>query len=108
MDEDWVWIDKDEKHVARERKKARELRNTNWWRTLISRGICHYCCQKFPAAELTMDHLVPVARGGRSTKGNIVPACKACNSAKACLTPVEITLLDWDDPPPSDPETSES
>ncbi|MFN8640927.1 MAG: HNH endonuclease [Candidatus Binatia bacterium] len=29
-----------------------------------------------------MDHLVPIIRGGRSTKGNVVPACKACNTAK--------------------------
>ena len=29
-----------------------------------------------------MDHLVPLVRGGRSTKGNLVPACKECNTAK--------------------------
>ncbi len=29
-----------------------------------------------------MDHLVPLARGGRSTKGNLVPACKECNTKK--------------------------
>jgi 5-methylcytosine-specific restriction enzyme A len=31
---------------------------------------------------LTMDHLVPLIRGGRSTKGNLVPACKPCNTKK--------------------------
>jgi len=29
-----------------------------------------------------MDHVVPVARGGRSARGNVVPACKACNTNK--------------------------
>ena len=29
-----------------------------------------------------MDHLVPVIRGGRSIKGNVVPSCKACNTAR--------------------------
>jgi len=29
-----------------------------------------------------MDHLVPLSRGGRSTKGNVVPACKRCNTGK--------------------------
>ena len=29
-----------------------------------------------------MDHLVPLIRGGRSTKGNLVPACKECNTKK--------------------------
>ncbi len=31
---------------------------------------------------LTMDHVVPIIRGGRSTKGNVVPACKSCNAKK--------------------------
>ena len=34
------------------------------------------------AAGLTMDHVVPIVRGGRSTKGNVVPSCKDCNSKK--------------------------
>jgi 5-methylcytosine-specific restriction endonuclease McrA len=38
-----------------------------------------------------MDHLVPVARGGKSTKGNVVPACKPCNNKKKQLLPME-----WD------------
>jgi hypothetical protein len=42
-----------------------------------------------PPAELTMDHIVPVVRGGRSTKGNVVPCCKECNSRKKYLLPVE-------------------
>lgn len=29
-----------------------------------------------------MDHVVPLVRGGRSTKGNLVPCCKACNTKK--------------------------
>ena len=42
-----------------------------------------------PAQELTMDHIVPIARGGRSTKGNVVPACKECNNTKKQLLPME-------------------
>jgi 5-methylcytosine-specific restriction endonuclease McrA len=38
-----------------------------------------------------MDHRVPLVRGGRSTKGNLVAACKACNSAKKYLL-----LTEWD------------
>ncbi len=41
-----------------------------------------------------MDHVVPVARGGRSTKGNVVPCCKSCNRKKKCLTPAEQILMD--------------
>lgn len=79
----------DPARIKREREKARELRQTNWWRTLVSKGICHYCHKKFKAAELTMDHVTPLARGGISTRGNCVPACRACNATKKLDTPVD-------------------
>jgi 5-methylcytosine-specific restriction endonuclease McrA len=79
----------DPARLKREREKARELKNTNWWRTLVSKGLCHYCGKKFKAAELTMDHVIPLARGGTSTRGNCVPACRACNATKKLDTPVD-------------------
>ena len=36
-----------------------------------------------------MDHLVPLGRGGRSTRGNVVPSCKDCNTQKKRLVPIE-------------------
>jgi 5-methylcytosine-specific restriction endonuclease McrA len=36
-----------------------------------------------------MDHVVPLIRGGRSSRGNVVPACKECNNKKKSLLPVE-------------------
>ena len=39
--------------------------------------------------ELTMDHIVPIIRGGRSTKNNVVPACKECNNKKKHSLPME-------------------
>jgi len=36
-----------------------------------------------------MDHVVPLVRGGRSRRGNVVPACKDCNNQKKSLLPVE-------------------
>ena len=39
-----------------------------------------------------MDHVVPLARGGKSNKGNIVTACKDCNSSKITTIPVEDVL----------------
>ena len=78
--------------MARERKKARELKKSAWWQAILQKGVCHYCGEKFPPGELTMDHIVPVARGGRSVKGNIVPCCKDCNSEKKYLTPAELII----------------
>jgi len=92
MENDWIDIQKDDAHVAREREKARALRKTEWWRALIQKGTCHYCKQHFPPDELSMDHIVPVSRGGKSVKGNIVPCCKECNNRKKYLTPAEMIL----------------
>lgn len=83
---------RDPKHVAREREKARGLRNSQWWKNELAKGVCHYCGKRFAPEELTMDHIVPVARGGRSSRGNVVPCCKSCNNAKKYLTPVEMLL----------------
>ena len=84
--------DIDDSFIRREREKARALRKQNWWKNKIAKGICHYCGKAVPPKELTLDHIVPVARGGKSTKGNCVPACKECNNQKKNLLPIE-----WDD-----------
>lgn len=34
------------------------------------------------ADDLTLDHVVPLARGGSSKRDNLVVACRACNAAK--------------------------
>jgi 5-methylcytosine-specific restriction enzyme A len=81
-EEDAFLIALTEEEIRRERAKARELRASPWWKQKRAAGICHYCGKKFPASALTMDHIVPIIRGGKSTKGNIVPACKECNNKK--------------------------
>lgn len=71
-----------EEEIRRERSKARELRNSQWWKNRKSRGLCAHCGGRFSHRDLTMDHLVPIVRGGKSTRGNVVPSCRECNSAK--------------------------
>jgi 5-methylcytosine-specific restriction endonuclease McrA len=73
----------------RERERARSLRQTPWWKRRIADGICYYCRQRVGRTALTMDHIVPLGRGGHSVRGNVVPACKACNTRKQRLLPVE-------------------
>ncbi len=82
----------DPKRIKQEREKAKKLRKTQWWLNQVNRGICYYCQDKFPAAKLTMDHIVPLARGGTSTQGNIVAACEKCNKEKKLHTPVDQIL----------------
>jgi 5-methylcytosine-specific restriction endonuclease McrA len=89
---DWFEVTADSKHIAKEREKARKLKKSQWWLDKLNQGICHYCGGKFTPSQLTMDHIVPVARGGTSTQGNIVPACKSCNASKKLETPAEMLL----------------
>ena len=81
-----------DEEIRRERQKAKELRSTQWWKRRCAAGICHYCGNRFPARALTMDHIVPIIRGGKSTKGNVVAACKDCNTKKK-----QSLLMDWDE-----------
>lgn len=84
----------DKKEVTKERQKARELRQTSWWKQKLSAGVCHYCEQKFAPQDLTMDHVMPLARGGKSSKGNSVVCCKECNNKKKYYTPAEMIFMD--------------
>jgi len=78
-----------EEEIAREKQKARQLRESQWWKNRRGEGVCYYCKRRFPARELTMDHIVPIIRGGKSVKSNVVPCCKPCNSKKQYLLPAE-------------------
>jgi 5-methylcytosine-specific restriction endonuclease McrA len=86
---DYFIVEVSEADVKRERDKSRDLRRSRWWQNRLALGICHYCNQNFTAEELTMDHLVPISRGGKASRNNVVPACKECNSRKKYLLPIE-------------------
>ena len=88
----WFDMPVDAGYIKREREKARALRNIDWWRARLQKGVCHYCGKRVGAESLTMDHVVPLARGGRSVRSNIVPCCKDCNSNKKTALPVEAIL----------------
>lgn len=90
--DDWDFFDFDapsDGEIRAEREKARALRKTRWWQQKTSSGLCHYCGRKVAYKNITMDHLVPLARGGRSTKDNLVPSCKKCNNLKKSMLPLE-------------------
>ena len=89
QDEDFAFLPADDEHIAREKRKAAELRKSQWWKNELARCRCHYCGGTFKPSELTMDHIVPIIRGGFTTKGNVVPACKECNNKKKYMLPIE-------------------
>ena len=58
----------------------------------------HRCvyCSKRAKGHLTQDHITPLSKGGNHTRGNIVPACRSCNSRKgagAVLVPIQPLLI---------------
>lgn len=50
---------------------------------------CQYCVKKFSPQDLTLDHVLPRSRGGKSTWDNLVAACYKCNHKKDDRTPDE-------------------
>jgi len=44
---------------------------------------CQYCGSTPPSVVLEVDHIVPVARGGKNDTDNLVSACFNCNRGKA-------------------------
>lgn len=87
--DDFFYIPASQKHIKKERAKAKILRQSGWWKNEKAKGTCYWCKQSFVVSDLTMDHKIPISRGGFSNKGNIVPCCKECNSEKQSKTEVE-------------------
>ncbi len=50
-------------------------------------GFCHICHKRLKRSEMTLDHAVPLIRGGAHSMENVRPAHKRCNSVKYCVGP---------------------
>jgi 5-methylcytosine-specific restriction endonuclease McrA len=53
---------------------------------------CQYCGKKYAASKLTVDHVVPRSRAGRSNWTNVVTACMDCNTRKGGRLPWEVGM----------------
>ncbi len=53
--------------------------------------ICQYCGKK--ERKMTIDHVIPKAKGGKSTFENCVASCKPCNNFKGSKTPREVGMV---------------
>ena len=84
-----MFLDIPESERKKERQKAKDLKKSRWWQNLIQKTNCYYCQKDISKQDVTMDHVVPISRGGKSTRGNLVPCCKDCNLQKRSLTAVE-------------------
>jgi 5-methylcytosine-specific restriction endonuclease McrA len=72
-------------------KDAGTFTNEEWNNRLLEYNYCcAYCYKPFTIEQLTVDHMIPLSRGGTNTIDNLVPACKSCNSRKKDKTPLEM------------------
>lgn len=63
-----------------ERKLRKEFKN----RLIREQGFrCAYCGGFFLPSEFTLDHIIPISKGGATRLVNCVVCCKECNSKKA-------------------------
>lgn len=51
----------------------------------MTNGLCVYCGCDLTTKTMTVDHVIPRARGGRNELSNLVPSCAPCNSRKGSL-----------------------
>jgi 5-methylcytosine-specific restriction endonuclease McrA len=54
--------------------------------------LCMYCALRFPARELSRDHIRPFSQGGKDIWMNVVTACRRCNNQKASRTPEQARM----------------
>lgn len=49
-------------------------------------GHCAYCGNKISYEEMQIDHIQPLALGGKDELSNMFPACRSCNKYKSTYT----------------------
>ncbi|NQU25477.1 MAG: HNH endonuclease [Candidatus Nealsonbacteria bacterium] len=55
-------------------------------------SVCQYCGRHFPLHQLSVDHVIPQSRNGKTEWENVVCACLACNAKKGGHTPKEARM----------------
>ena len=89
----WRLANPEKLAVIKNRRRARftkgaDLTNDQWLAILAEfDGHCAYCQRT--DAPLVLEHMTPLARGGRHTRNNVVPACGPCNNRKSTRTALE-------------------
>jgi 5-methylcytosine-specific restriction endonuclease McrA len=93
---EYMSISKKRRHLAiaadTRRRNARKKANGIYKITKkelrrLAQTPCFYCGSK---KQLTVDHVIAIARGGTDSIGNLVSACKSCNSQKR-----DLTIMEW-------------
>lgn len=86
---------------AVKKRKSKGVRSyPGGWKGLLfkrQKGLCKYCRSAMSKGEgpyeATIDHVVPISRGGRNSRDNVVLACRSCNQAKGAMSVEEFRKL---------------
>jgi len=92
---EWYYLIKDTKHYrniikARNTKRRHLEKNAgnftaqDWKEVLEKHG--EYCLHCGSVEHITVDHVVPLSKGGSNTKDNLQPLCLSCNCSKGTKT----------------------
>ena len=88
------------KELQRKRKRLRErhkkrIKNITLKQRILDKtnGLCTYCGTELTLESLTVDHIIPIFRGGENDLDNLVPACWDCNTLKASMTLEEFNTI---------------
>src|SRR4029079_3925156 len=73
--------------VAYDRVPKRHVRFSRYNIYARDDNTCQYCGQRFPRADLNLDHVVPRSQGGLASWENVVCSCHRCNRRKGGRTP---------------------
>lgn len=69
--------------IPRMREKPPTKKNV----LIRDKNSCQYCGGRFPSADLTLDHVIPRSKGGKTRWDNLVACCQTCNVRKGDLSP---------------------
>lgn len=88
----WQKANPEKVRAQTERRRIRKLENSEYLITdkeliKLYHSPCLYCGS---VKRITLDHIIPISRGGTHGIGNIAPACLSCNSSKR-----EKTIMEW-------------
>lgn len=79
-------LKREEKSKRKAPSAMKQMRLSLWRKS----SFCHWCKKDLSFRESTIDHVIPLARGGTNHPKNFVIACEACNSKRGCNMP-EVT-----------------
>lgn len=79
--------------------KFADLTKHEWFNLMVQyEWRCFYCSRVLTDKTRTVDHIIPISRGGRHHMANLIPCCRDCNRKKnARIYPVWCGIMALDE-----------